>query len=450
MSRKLFISVLGTGFYNKCQYVDSASGFCSTPTRYVQQATLELLENKQVWTEEDKVVILLTQEARRQNWDKTIAVRNNKNTGQEEQYIRLEQVLENMLLDVEIEGVNVPEGKNEDEMWQIFTTVFEQIEQGDELYFDLTHGFRYLPMLVLVLSNYTKFLKGTKTVHVSYGNFEARTGDGAPIVDLLPLISLQNWTMASANFLENGRVDQLEELTQNFIRPILRETQGKHQGAKQLCLFIRHLAKQVDNMVFCRGLALMDGKQGKAVKQAIDNLEDCIIPPLMPVINRIREVFGRFASDDSIANGLNAAQWCYDKHLYQQAVTILHECLNSMVCLQAGIDVAIPDERDLVNSAFCILNNQMPEAQWRLPGKAIDGQEQERKREQIRQLLRMPLLQALAPIFTATTELRNDYNHCGFRPQPLCVDKMRTNMKARLDQVAELCAQFSAKEPTDD
>ena len=33
------------------------------------------------------------------------------------------------------------------------------MQDGDELYFDLTHGFRYLPMLVMVLINYSKFLK---------------------------------------------------------------------------------------------------------------------------------------------------------------------------------------------------------------------------------------------------------------------------------------------------
>ena len=69
MARKVFISVLGTGFYDACKYVKD--GFISSETRYIQQATLEYLKVKNNWTTVnaegdviDRIVILLTNGAK--------------------------------------------------------------------------------------------------------------------------------------------------------------------------------------------------------------------------------------------------------------------------------------------------------------------------------------------------------------------------------------------------
>lgn len=50
MGRKVFISVLGTGFYMSCRY--TRAGFTSSDTRFVQQATLEYIGASQ-WAETD-------------------------------------------------------------------------------------------------------------------------------------------------------------------------------------------------------------------------------------------------------------------------------------------------------------------------------------------------------------------------------------------------------------
>ena len=39
--------------------------FKSTETRFIQQATIELLGCKETWTEDDKICILLTEQARK-------------------------------------------------------------------------------------------------------------------------------------------------------------------------------------------------------------------------------------------------------------------------------------------------------------------------------------------------------------------------------------------------
>ena len=82
MPRKVFISILGTGFYEECAYTkekEEEEGkeqkpFTSTPTRFIQQASLEFVGAND-WSKEDRVIIFLTKKARELNWNKNIAER---------------------------------------------------------------------------------------------------------------------------------------------------------------------------------------------------------------------------------------------------------------------------------------------------------------------------------------------------------------------------------------
>ncbi len=65
MARKVFISVLGTGFYNECNYY---SGNFAFKTRFIQQATLAMLAEQGNWTKDDAAYILLTEGAKKNNW----------------------------------------------------------------------------------------------------------------------------------------------------------------------------------------------------------------------------------------------------------------------------------------------------------------------------------------------------------------------------------------------
>lgn len=166
MARKLFISFLGTGFYEECVYHDSENSY--PRSRFIQCATLEQVGARQ-WGAEDAVRIFITDRSKTANWDKAITTRQNFKK-EEMPYTGLEMEIEAMQLKANVAAVHVPDGKDEAEMWQIFQIVFGEIGEGDELFIDLTHAFRYLPMLVLVLSNYAKFLKHTKTMSdIAYG-----------------------------------------------------------------------------------------------------------------------------------------------------------------------------------------------------------------------------------------------------------------------------------------
>jgi hypothetical protein len=55
MSRKVFLSILGTSFYESCTYV--YEDFHSSETRFAQQATLEFIDAKD-WSNDDIAIFL--------------------------------------------------------------------------------------------------------------------------------------------------------------------------------------------------------------------------------------------------------------------------------------------------------------------------------------------------------------------------------------------------------
>lgn len=361
MARKVFISVLGTGFYEPCSY--KKGSFASSETRFIQQATLEYLKVNNNWTTKnsegevvDRIIILLTNGAKNTNWNKGITERLNRK-GQKEPYIGLEQELQNMNLPCPVETITIPDGKDEDEMWAIFNAVYETLRHNDELYFDLTHSYRYLPMLVLVLGNYAKFLKGVKVKHISYGNYEARNAETneAPLMDILPLTMLQDWTFAAADLIRNGNIEKLQELKDdNALMPLMR-TKGKKNIDRKLTEefldgYIKCLKGFLDDMKLCLGPNILNATTINNIMACHDQVSEVleqVIAPIPPIIDKIQGSLQRFESTDtlnpeSIQNGYEAAKWCYDHQLYQQAATILDENITTDFCQRLGTD-----ERDI-------------------------------------------------------------------------------------------------------
>ena len=430
MARKVFISVLGTGFYGKCKYTRGEyNSVKASETRFIQQSTLEYL-NVYDWSKNDAAIFLLTSKAKSQNWNREIKSRVNFSTKEEEEYLGLEYVLEQMNLPVEIRPVDIVDGKDEDEMWEIFITLFNELKDGDELYFDLTHSFRYIPMLVLVLGNYSKFLKNVTIKSITYGNYEAREDNNAPIVDLLPLSALQDWTYAAGQFLENGNVSRLQHLCNEELKPILREAKGSDLEATNLKKFINTLADVIDERVTCRGMSIIKSESFRKMKNVSDKLETTKIEPLNPVFDKIKKSMVSFDENENIKNGFSAAVWCFKNGLLQQSATILQEFVITFVCSRHGIQIDDEGKRDWVTSAFAIKCNNLAEKDWRLNK---EPEVAEIQKERIKQILADDLFASrdFVNAFVSLSEVRNDYNHSGMRSvrKPMSTNNIKSNIE---------------------
>lgn len=451
MGRKVFISVLGTGFYDTCKYVKG--GFTSSETRFIQQATLEYLKVKEKWTNvntegeaTDRIIILLTEGSKAANWDKGITTRQKRQSEPEVSYEGLEQVLNDMELPCIVESFHIPDGKTEEEMWSIFNIVYDALEEGDELYFDLTHSFRYLPMLILVLANYAKFLKGVMVKHISYGNYEARntSTNEAPLMDILPLTILQDWTFAAADLIQNGNIKRFQDLKENnAIIPFLRSRSKKNIDRRlteePLGNYIDSLQCYLQDMKLCQGPNILEGTSINSISNNHEQLSTVlqnVIAPIPPIIHRIQESLHGFEKTDkyhpsSLLNGYQAAKWCFDHQLYQQAITILEENVTTHFCRYLGTNESIYIERKASNSY--LRSGGFKEADWK-----DNNDENDRLKEAREKAERAAINVEVGKFVKEMREhagwihkKRNSYNHASMVPN----DKFTQNDVTRLGEI---------------
>ncbi len=422
--RKVFISILGTSNYGSCQYTQG--DFISSETHFIQEATLEFLNVKETWTAQDIAYIFLTPTARTSNWQEKPVYTGGEKKG----YRGLDPILKEMELPCPIETVDITEDGDEQGLWSVFQTIYDKLQEGDELYIDITHSFRYLPMLLLVLCNYAKFLKQTKVVHISYGNYEPNETVN-PLVDLMPLVEVQNWTLAASDFLRNGRTSSFAELVSERIQPILKATRGQDEDARALRQFINRLEPLSQSLTTVRGKAIIDGGIFRDLNDSAQNLGNTLIPAMAPLIDKIKDSFSGFAPTANIKNGFEAARWCYDKQLYQQSITILQETLKGYTAAQAGYPCDEKLYQDLAGTAYNIAFNKRPESEWKLGEKNNDQDDFNRRKVIVKRMLSLPLVQELSGLYDEIAQLRNDFNHAGIRPNP--INDIPTQIKRKMD-----------------
>lgn len=428
MARKVFMSVLGTGFYSECTYVGVNT---RTQTRFIQEATLNEIGAKG-WNSEDSAYVFITDRSETDNWIVKDNCRTNLRSKEVEQYNGLQKVLDDMSLPCTVESVKIKDGKDENEMWDIFNTIYGCIHDGDELYFDLTHAFRYLPMLVLVLGSYAKFLKNAKIAYISYGNFDSRTKcadnpdrDEAPIVDLLPLSILQDWTFAAGQFIKSGNVEEIVKLCENEFLPLVKASKGKDVAATALRYYTKVLNSTIRDFRFCRGISLIDSDNIISLRQSTLDLGASMIDSLNPLLGKIVESFGDFDDYSSVNNAYRAAVWCYNKGMFQQSATILQETVVTFFCRRHGLNELVEEDRRVVNDTFFAINRDK--------GCELSGRCKELMND-------VYMDKKLAMSFDKLSKTRNHFNHAGMKRDRKTAEDMRQDIADSLSSFQHLFA----------
>ena len=434
MSRKVFISFLGTTDYFPSRYYRGKK-FCSEVEKYVQIAALQYVQGKAVWTKEDVAYILLTKSAEERNWHDN---GHRDRDGNVKENAGLESCLKRNRFPFQYHPVqNIPEGKNEKEIWQIFKKIHGLIKDGDELYFDITYGYRYLPMLVVVLGNYSKFLEKAKVIHILYGNYEGRDRDEngnfvtparSPIVDLQSFSILQDWTYAVADFINNGNADRMSDLTYDVSAPLIKKGHERADALNRLVLSIKDFAKDMET---CRGQNIVDGVNTtalndnlKILQSLLQNDNDASVDELLiPVFGKIREMVADFDTDTNIQNGFMAVDWCISHRLYQQAITILQESVKNYFCVMLGYRIEDDIKRKKIEalleaakytSAYMLpveIGLPKGETEWSVAMKDV------------------------ASDYDVLRKLRNDFNHSGFNERPASPSVIEETIKDKYKSI---------------
>ncbi|MFW5916584.1 MAG: TIGR02221 family CRISPR-associated protein [Bacteroidota bacterium] len=377
------LTFLGTRKYTPCQY--SFNGQLSHEVRFVQQAMIEHF--CQNWSANDRILVFLTRAAREKHWD-TLQT----------------QIPEHL----SVQDIDIPDGLNEEEIWRIFTIVFEKLNEGDKVVYDITHGFRSLPMLGITLLNYAKFLKNIEVNGIYYGAYEARNkeSNAASILDLTSFSTLQDWSIAAGQFLHYGITDSLKELTQREYVPFLKQTKGEHKTAFQLKGLSQALEKFSASIQTSDGPGLIESKNIRNIRAKLQGNYQSLVPAFQPLLEHINASLANFDEDNNIINGFKAVKWCIKNNLIQQGFTLLQENIITYIAVQNKKNYMDKQVRNDISRAFTILSQSIPEDKWEV-----------NNREFVHSLFDKHLLNDLKKVYGAISQRRNELNHARFNKE---------------------------------
>ena len=122
--------------------------------------------------------------------------------------------------------------------------------------------------------------------------------------------------------------------------------------------YVNSLQAFLHDMKLCLAPNILCGNNMNKIRDCHEQVKDVydeVIAPIPPIIEKIEQSIQRFETTDtmhpeSIRNGYEAAKWCYDHQLYQQAITILDENITTDFCQRLGTDEWVYEQRNATNA----------------------------------------------------------------------------------------------------
>ena len=423
----VYISVLGVSQYKPCTYY-FGDRMGPRNVRFVQEATISLFCGE--WTGKDRILLFTTDEAEKRNW---------QDHGHNHGSVGLQHRLGMLDLPVIPQSIRIPDGRSEDEIWEIFLTLEQQLRTGDEVIFDVTHAFRSIPMMAIVVLQYAKVIKNVVLKGIYYGALEAlgRLNEIdtipeeqrlVPIFDLTAFNNLLDWSVAIDRFLGAGDASPACALA--GLSPTCSPAAGSaaHADSSEMSGIaeaLRHFSKTLST---CRGPEI--GPAVGALKQEIALSERrSLHPPFKPLLERLQREIEPFDGDE-VGDGIRAAKWCRDHNLIQQGYTILEESIITHLTRLANRNFVKRFHRDIAAKAIHIFHRGVPQQSWQEPA----SQHPDMINGYIQFLRNSP---ELAEVFVRLSDYRNDLNHAGYRKRPRTAGEFTEELDGLIKRVEE-------------
>lgn len=308
--------------------------------------------------------------------------------------------------------VDIPDGKSEQELWEIFRIVCNEVRPEDEILFDITHGFRSLPFVSFLTMAYLKETKGVRIGKVVYGAYEARDDGGTPIFDLTGFISILDWFTAVRSF--SGHVDatDLRDLLAGIQAQAHRE-RGNRTPPTRLINWSNRLQDFTAAVRLSRPIDALGAAE--SIFRDFDTVEEEIagfVPALNPVMDRIRDLEQLAAKDPDPERGpdwgyaerqLRLIEYQVEKGLYLQAAELAREWMVTTLIIRFGDSRRDWLDRDVRLTVERTLSGGVLKRQ----GKWFEPTELTARFETLRGW------EDMADTWERVTGLRNDLAHCG-------------------------------------
>lgn len=417
------ISFLGTNPYLECIYVKDKE-FVAKPSRFIQTAIFEMLEHE--GEEIDKVYLFLTKEAQEKNFE------DYYNEERKQQYIGLKNVWNEHFPEYaeRLIPVSMKSGQLEHEQWELFTQIYQLIDEGDELYFDITHSFRSNPVIALIISNFARTMKNAKINRLLYGNFEALgyakevaerdvTDRIAPIVDITTMVELLDWTVAVDSFLRTGNPVQISQLAHEKVR--MNSEDPDYRSINALTLQLSELSNTLEA---CRGQHY-EKEVEKTFKrlQQIENIDETKLPQFSKLVDKIYDKIKAFSNDEK-ENMWGSIIWCYNHGLYQQCLTLIREHVITIIAKEIGVDIFDGEKREAISA---IITNTLM--------KKLQPEMLKHNRNMIEPVQHIMQEHPELSVYTKITTFRNDMNHAGMRKEVVGHRKIKQIIGDSLEEI---------------
>ncbi|MBX5436868.1 MAG: TM1812 family CRISPR-associated protein [Alicyclobacillaceae bacterium] len=380
-ARRVFVTFLGTSKYETTVYRLPNAAYAPLPTPYVQEALLDLMDQGVIAFAPDVVLPVLTPEAERDNWRWRKGVEPDPDNPETFGLApRLEAWVARQRQagrEVRVEPVRVDLAYDDASMWAMFDALYQRMArdgagEGCEVVVDVTHSYRYQPMLILLLVHLARVVAGTRTAAVYYGSqprdvdsTSAAAGFATPasspvkeatLMDLSTLVELQEWILHVYTFLHGANAEGLWSFVKGKGRSVRRATAGAQDPELAHISDIEKLVEAwrtlTQSVQLCRGPALPG-----AAAESLHRLRQLAarlaggesVPALQPVyylLDTVRQQVEPLTAESPYESGLAAVRWCEQHGLAQQAYTMLRELLVTAVCDLLGIRMDVRRDRE--------------------------------------------------------------------------------------------------------
>lgn len=296
-NRTKLITALGTRRYDPCRYyIEGDPGRTSSVTRFAAMGLAELaVECGQPL----EIVALETAKVKDSNNHKLLheEFEEKKSVGGCAWELRVEEI---------------PNGKDKEELWQIFETLGKHIEQGDHIIIDITNGFRSLPTVMISAAQYYLYLNKAADLKIYYGAFgsvgntQGTAGQGqgggtpeVPIIDITLITSISDWTYGLRLFDEHLITSPLaERIRSSFL--------GKNASDPNLIpeQFSSALVDSLKKIDFYLQNAMplemgMEARKLRSLLETISTRTNRFRPVLRDFLTKLKELLNEVSTDQA-------------------------------------------------------------------------------------------------------------------------------------------------------
>jgi len=236
-------------------------------------------------------------------------------------------------------------GLNEEEMWENFNhfmKITDILKDGDELYLDVTHSFRSIPLFMYLMMDFIQTLNYKKITlkGLYYGMFEASKELGyTPVVDLKSLFEISQWIRGVYDFVNYGNG--------YLIGQLMEQRDANYAGMSEKVGNISELI----NINYLTDLH----NQIKSLFADFMNYEQQLKGAIVYIFPLLKNFVSRFSKIEKASEfQLELSKWYFDNRRYGYGYICLVESVLTKLCEVYGLNLTKNSNRNKVKNLFSL------------------------------------------------------------------------------------------------